>query len=1384
MIALLLTILPALPTRSSEAITTASAASSQAPATTPVPAPTEPVSTVAPVDKTSVAPLATSGPLQGVQLAKLVADQRSADSLFGSALALSGDTLVVGAWLHASGKGTVYIFQRDPANPNRWLQTGQLLASDGAAGDHFGVSVAIYGSTIVVGAEYAKAPHNYSGAVYIFDRDPGSTNQWRQTAKLIASDTREQLMFGHDVAIDGDTLVVAAWWDYTGTSSTYVFERNRNGDPGWRETARPSTVAGKSVAIQGDTLVVGDPQDWGERGTVFIFGRNQGGAGKWGQVAELLASDAHWADEFGSDVALDGDILAIAARRKGSLGSVDGRGGAYIFTRNAGGDPVWRQAAMLQSSDGGLEDSFGSSIAIKNRTLLVGAMQAENTSGTPGKGAAYVFTPQTDNLSSWQEIARLTANDAAPGDTLGSAVATDGQTLISGAAGDDSYRGAVYTHRIYPRPQTRDDVVTTAEDRAIAIDVLANDSADPATGILRRDSVAVVTAPISGTAQVDTVSGAITYTPKLNFFGSDSFTYSVDSTIGTRATANVKITVEPVNDPPIFLSTPPLSVVDRAGYNYTIKAQDIDSGERLTFTAPISRPWLTLRQVDGQTAWLSGTAPYTEIGQHTIQVKVQDAGGLSATQTFTLTVKPNVLGPPSNLKVIPRSATELGLEWRDGVNGEVGFKIERRSGAGSWQQIATVGANATAYTDTALVCDNFYEYRVRAYNEYSDGEYSNVASSTPNVLVTRTFSYTGAPVTIFDYRTAEASIVIDDVEMIADLDVEVEIEHIYVGDLRLSLIAPDGSELTLVNGKGEFQHHYTGTVFDDEAGSAIDGAAAPFSGSFRPQHPLSALDLGSSSGTWKLVVNNHDGPFRGTIKQFSLRFAIPGGCAAGAAAQSDTGDPPASAVNPAGIEASTSAAASFSEISAGEAHVCALQPDGVLGCWGWNDAGQTNVPSGTYRSVGTGFQYTCAVRDDYTLGCWGSSSSGKTSPPSGTFTKVSAGDSHACAIRTDQTVACWGNNGGGSATPPTGLFKEISAGSVHSCGIRIDDTLGCGGVNYEGQLMAPSGTFTRVSAGARHTCAVRSDSVLLCWGDNWKGQNNVPPGTYKDVASGLWHTCAIRTDDTVVCWGLNDEGQAAPPAGTFTRISAEYKTTCALSTDTTAPLRCWGEQIVAVAPTSLPAGTVNASYSQQFSASRGAAPYSFTISRGVLPPGLTLSQNGLLSGVPTRGGSYSLLVKAQDQNGLGNEYPYTLTIGTDPAAPQPSPPPAPIDPPLSVAPETISAGGSFSCGVRDNYTLACWGRNDYNKATPPAGTFVQVSAGEDHGCALETSRRVRCWGNSRGYNGSYANQNLSPYGTFKQVSAGTYHNCAVQNDAAVHCWGDNTWGQSNAPQGK
>ncbi len=246
----------------------------------------------------------------------------------------------------------------------------------------------------------------------------------------------------------------------------------------------------------------------------------------------------------------------------------------------------------------------------------------------------------------------------------------------------------------------------------------------------------------------------------------------------------------------------------------------------------------------------------------------------------------------------------------------------------------------------------------------------------------------------------------------------------------------------------------------------------------------------------------------------------------------------------------------YTSITAGGSHSCGLRSDGTATCWGRNEYGEADAPTGKFTSITAGTLHSCGLRSDGTATCWGDNSGGQTDAPTGKFASITAGTRHSCGVRSDGTATCWGNNSGGRADAPTGKFTSITAGVFHSCGLRSDGTATCWGNNVDGEADAPTGKFTSITAGGSHSCGVRSDGTATCWGSNSDGKADAPTGKFTSITAGSDHSCGVRSDGTATCWGWNDDGRADAPTGKFTSITAGGSHSCGVRSDGTAT--CWG----------------------------------------------------------------------------------------------------------------------------------------------------------------------------------------------------------------------------------
>ncbi len=381
---------------------------------------------------------------------KSAAGDPAADDEFGYSIALDGDTMVVGARYDDDGgadSGSAYVFTTSNGGVS-WTQQQKLAASDAAGGDSFGFSVDVSGDTVIVGAYLSDGAGADGGAAYVFTRS-GST--WTQQQKLTGSDTTAGDWFGYGVAVDGDTVAIGSTSDDEAAGvdqgSTYVFTRTGSV---WSEQqkltasdAAASDFFGENVALDGDTLVVGasldDDAAGSNQGAAYVFTR----AGSvWSQQQRLTPADASGSDYFGHSVTLSGDTAIVSAHYDDGPAGVD-QGSAYVFTRSG---TTWTEQQKLTPADAVAGDVFGWSVAVEGDTAVIGS-RYDGAAATNG-GSAYVFTRSG---STWTQVVELTGADTAVDDHFGFAVALSGDVLVAGAYGDDdaaSSSGSAYAFKL------------------------------------------------------------------------------------------------------------------------------------------------------------------------------------------------------------------------------------------------------------------------------------------------------------------------------------------------------------------------------------------------------------------------------------------------------------------------------------------------------------------------------------------------------------------------------------------------------------------------------------------------------------------------------------------------------------------------------------------------------------------------------------------------------------------------------------------------------------------------------------------------------------------------------------------------------------------------
>lgn len=400
---------------------------------------------------------------------KITATDRDVDDEFGSAVDISGDYAIVGAFSDDFGAtnpnmGSAHIYKKNEAGD--WEFTQKIFNSDQDDYDRFGWSVAIHDDIAVVGAY--REDHNVAdgellsnaGSVYIFKRNIAGI--WTQFQKIVASDRSEEDEFGFSVAIYDDVIVVGAHRSNTNVlgedysihaGAAYIFEEA--GDGTWSETQKivasdrylnPNMFYeeedwnwqfGESVGVYEDLIVVASPY----AAKAYVFEKS---GALWAEHEMLVYPGASFLDRA-ADVSIDGSTVVLGTYTwdySEIFGeeSILNAGGAAIFDRSGGGD--WSFTKMIVGDDRSAGDHFGFSVSIEGNLIVAGAYsdnQDENTEDDlENAGAVYIYKRVG---ADWIQYDKVDASDRAIEDRLGLAVSVSGITAIVGAPGQNFLAG-------------------------------------------------------------------------------------------------------------------------------------------------------------------------------------------------------------------------------------------------------------------------------------------------------------------------------------------------------------------------------------------------------------------------------------------------------------------------------------------------------------------------------------------------------------------------------------------------------------------------------------------------------------------------------------------------------------------------------------------------------------------------------------------------------------------------------------------------------------------------------------------------------------------------------------------------------------------------------
>lgn len=361
------------------------------------------------------------------QLAELTASDGIANDHFGNAVAMSGNTVVVGAWDATippnSQEGAVYVYLKPTNGWGDMTQIAKLTPSDGSANQDFGWSVAISGETIVVGT--AASPG--SGSVYVFVKPASGWKDMTETAKFSVAGAN---YLGYAVAIEGNTIVAGSAGE-----AAYVFLKPKKG---WASTTRADALLtptdgvrgdgfGFCLALSGNTVVAGASAGINAEGAAYVFVKPASGWVDMKQTAKLTPSFRVANDLFGTSVAINSGTIVVGAPK-----SIPNAPVAYVFAQPAGGWTNMTETAQLQGLGWALQ-SFGQSVAVAGNRIVVGEPYGEKMN--PQHGRAYIFTKPK---AGWKTTSKYLfalqgSDDTGDGDLFGWAAAMSSARISVGS---------------------------------------------------------------------------------------------------------------------------------------------------------------------------------------------------------------------------------------------------------------------------------------------------------------------------------------------------------------------------------------------------------------------------------------------------------------------------------------------------------------------------------------------------------------------------------------------------------------------------------------------------------------------------------------------------------------------------------------------------------------------------------------------------------------------------------------------------------------------------------------------------------------------------------------------------------------------------------------
>lgn len=605
---------------------------------------------------------------------KLLADTTSDGAQFGFSVAMGLDHLAVGSPGYDgtfTDSGAVYIFERQFAS-GVWTHDGSVLTpSTQYAGEKFGHSVEMDGNYMIAGA---PGFNGNEGRAILF-REAAS---WTQDT--VFGPNTGTTEFGFDVSINGSFIAVGAPKSTNGTVYLYDNTANvlvwlPNVDTPEIQGEVAGDLFGYAVDLQDDVMVIGAPvhkPGTHVSGAAYVYHRVNG---VWGSMQKLFEStNSADNDRFGDAVDTDGYQLVVGA----PLHKANDEGSAFIYKRDS--TNMWSLNNSVNASSGA-NGHFGQSVAIEGIYTMVGAPGFRSVKYMD-EGRAHAFK-RANTQPVMQAPAAITATVGQPIAINVTTTDPDGDPLFYNVMGSngvvtgthpnlffeaqigpmaaifvDAFDGFETTSWVIPvnvnePPNATGKTVTTNEDAIVSDKMDAFDfDGNPLT-------FTVNTAPINGMVNIDNMTGDFTYTPNPDFFGTDSFTFSVNDGLVDSNIATITINIDPVDDPPQAMND---SATLNEDTSTTIFLMGLDiEGDTLEFIPDIS-PVNGVVNIDQNTGKADYTPNANYHGSDSFTFTIMANGLLSNVATVNLTINPvNDLPQVSDFSVTTDEDTSVAI---------------------------------------------------------------------------------------------------------------------------------------------------------------------------------------------------------------------------------------------------------------------------------------------------------------------------------------------------------------------------------------------------------------------------------------------------------------------------------------------------------------------------------------------------------------------------------------------------------------------------------------------------------------------------------------------------------------------------------------------------